>query len=128
MEQLCPTWTDFHECYLRIIKKYAGKIKVRLKSDKKSGTLHVDLRKFIGIWRSILLRMGNVLENFVERIKTHFMFKNHHHISVIELGHLLTRSGFTYPKASSKVYHDSFCQLGNGMFKNRFLKIIPFMK
>jgi len=29
----------------------------------------------------------------------------------MELGHSLTRSGLTYPEASSKVYHDSFCQL-----------------
>ena len=33
-------------------------------------------------------------------------------IYVTELGHLLTRSGLTYPEVSSKVYHDSFCQLG----------------
>jgi len=33
-------------------------------------------------------------------------------MSFIELGHLLTRSGLTYPEVSSKVYHDSFCQLG----------------
>ena len=32
-------------------------------------------------------------------------------ISVMELGHLLTRSGLTYPEVSSKVCHDSFCQL-----------------
>ena len=38
---------------------------------------------------------------------------HHHHISVMELGHLLTRSGLTYPEVSSRVYHDSFCQLGN---------------
>ena len=36
---------------------------------------------------------------------------NNNHISVMELGHLLTRSGLTYPELSSKVYHDSFCQL-----------------
>ena len=36
---------------------------------------------------------------------------HHHHISVMKLGHLLTRSGLTYPEVSSKVYHDSFCQL-----------------
>ena len=36
---------------------------------------------------------------------------HHHHICVMELGHLLTRSGLTYPQVSSKVYHDSFCQL-----------------
>ena len=29
----------------------------------------------------------------------------------MELGHLLTRSGLTYPEVSSKVYHDSFCRL-----------------
>ena len=32
---------------------------------------------------------------------------------VMELGHLLTRSGLTYPEVSSNVYHDSFCQLGS---------------
>jgi hypothetical protein len=34
---------------------------------------------------------------------------------IMELGHLLTRSGLTYPEVSSKVYHDSFCQLGNSV-------------
>ena len=34
-------------------------------------------------------------------------------ISFKELGHLLTRSGLTHPEVSSKIYHDSFCQLGN---------------
>jgi hypothetical protein len=33
----------------------------------------------------------------------------------MELGHLLTRSGLTYPEVSSKVFHDSFCQLGNSV-------------
>ena len=28
----------------------------------------------------------------------------------MQLCHLLTRSGLTYPQDSSKVYHDSFCQ------------------
>jgi len=28
---------------------------------------------------------------------------------------LLTRSGLTYPEISSKVYHDSFCQLGSSV-------------
>jgi hypothetical protein len=39
----------------------------------------------------------------------------HHHISVMELGHLLTRSGLTYSEVSSKICHDSFCQLGNSV-------------
>ena len=37
------------------------------------------------------------------------------HISVMESGHLLTRSGLTYPEVSSKVCLDSFCQLGNSV-------------
>ena len=28
---------------------------------------------------------------------------------------MLTRSGLTYPEVSSKVYHDSFCQLGSSV-------------
>ena len=40
---------------------------------------------------------------------------HHHHISVMEMGHLLTRFGLTYPEVSSKVYHDSFCQLGSSI-------------
>ena len=44
----------------------------------------------------------------------YFLFvHHHHHISVMELGQLLTRSGLTYPEVSSKVCHDSFCQLEN---------------
>jgi hypothetical protein len=33
----------------------------------------------------------------------------------MELGHLLTRSGFTYPQVSSKASHDSFCLLGSSV-------------
>jgi len=40
---------------------------------------------------------------------------HHRHISVMELVHLLTRSGLTYPEVSSKVYHDSICQLGSSV-------------
>jgi hypothetical protein len=40
---------------------------------------------------------------------------HHHHISVMELGHLLTRSGLTHPEVFSKVFHDFFCQLGNSV-------------
>ena len=39
----------------------------------------------------------------------------HHHMSVMQLGHLLTRSGLTYPEVSSEVCHDSFCQLRNSV-------------
>ena len=33
----------------------------------------------------------------------------------MELGHLLIRSGLTYPEVSSKVNHDSVCQLGSSV-------------
>jgi hypothetical protein len=33
----------------------------------------------------------------------------------MELGHLFTRSGLTYPEVSSKIYRDSFCQLGSSI-------------
>ena len=36
-------------------------------------------------------------------------------IIIMGLGHLLTRSGLTYPEVSSKVCHDSFCQLGSSI-------------
>jgi len=36
-------------------------------------------------------------------------------IYVVELGHLFTRSGLTYPEVSAKVCHDSFCQSGNSV-------------
>ena len=37
------------------------------------------------------------------------------YISFMQLGHLLTRSGLTYTEVPSKVYHDSFCQLGSSV-------------
>jgi hypothetical protein len=43
------------------------------------------------------------------------VIRHHHHLSFMELGHLLTRSGLTCPEVSSKVCHDSFCQLGSSV-------------
>ena len=40
---------------------------------------------------------------------------SHQDISVMQLGHLLTFSGLTYREVSSKVYHDSFFQLGSSV-------------
>jgi len=53
---------------------------------------------------SVILLHSNVCVWFLKVVNYH-----HHHISFMELGHLLTRSGLTYPEVSSKVYHDSFC-------------------
>jgi len=51
-------------------------------------------------------------QSHVQKLGLH---SHHHHISVIELCHMLTRSVRTYPEVSSKVYHDSFCQLGSSV-------------
>ena len=40
---------------------------------------------------------------------------HHHHVSVMDLGHFLTRSGLTYPEVASQVCHDSFCQSGRSV-------------
>ena len=45
----------------------------------------------------------------------HHHHHHHLHISVMELGHLLSRSGLTYPEVSSKVCHYFYCQLGNSV-------------
>jgi hypothetical protein len=45
----------------------------------------------------------------------HHHHHHYYHISFMELGHLLTRSGLTYPEVSSNVYHDSFCQKGSSV-------------
>jgi hypothetical protein len=45
----------------------------------------------------------------------HIKLSHHHHLSFMEMGHLLTRSGLTCPEASSKVCHDSFCRSGRSV-------------
>ena len=58
----------------------------------------------------------SVVSIYVDDVHQHqYLFHHHHHISVMELGHLLTRSDLTCPEVSSKVCHDSFCQLGNNV-------------
>jgi len=48
------------------------------------------------------------------RRRSHHHHHNHNHVMSV-LDHLLTRSGLTCPEVSSKVFHDSFCQLGNSV-------------
>ena len=51
----------------------------------------------------------------------------------MDLGHLLTRSGLPYPEVSSKVCHNSFCQLGNSVslswviYYEAFYLHVPFI-
>ena len=69
-----------------------------------------------GIWNiwNKWLSLQRSSKSWRQIFRTMSIFHNHHHhhhhMSVMKLGHLLTRSGLTYPELSSKVYHDSFCQ------------------
>jgi len=84
------------------------------------GSMNIKYKKYIVHWlgggggafvKKAPIILGSCLQVAVpERSKHHH---HHHHISVMELVHLLTRSGLTYPEVSSKVCHDSFCQLWN---------------
>ena len=62
---------------LRIFRKFVGKIRVSLKSDKNKGTLHEDVCTLMTISRRILLRMRNVSDRSCrENQNSHFIFNN----------------------------------------------------
>ena len=67
-------------------------------------------------WRSRNLRGHSVSKEGNHHHHHHrHHHHHHHHIFVMELGHLLTRSGLTYSEVSSKICHNSFCQLENSV-------------
>ena len=70
-------WTGFHKnFYLVIFRKSVQKIQVSLQSYKIADTLHKVQYKFFIISRSALLRIKNVSDRFLKKIKINFMFKN----------------------------------------------------
>ena len=69
-------------------------------------------------WRHLRKGMRKDASAFHRDSSPCILYQHHHHhlhISFMDLGHLLTRSGLTYPEVPSKVYHDSFCQLGSSV-------------
>jgi hypothetical protein len=58
---------------LVFFEKSVEKIQVSLKSDNNNGTLHEDLCTFMIISRWILLRIRNVSDKIVQKIKTHIL-------------------------------------------------------
>jgi hypothetical protein len=58
---------------MNIFRKSVGETQVLLKSDKNNGYLHEDLCTFMIISRSVLLRIRNVSEKVVQKIKTHIL-------------------------------------------------------
>jgi len=61
---------------LSIFRKSVEKIQVSLKSDKNNGYFSEDLFTFLTISRSLLFRIRNAPDKFVEKIKTHFLSSN----------------------------------------------------
>ena len=65
--------TDFNEIlYLCVFFKSVEKIQLSLKYDKNNATSHEDQCIFFHIIRSFLLRMRNVADKIVEKIKKTF--------------------------------------------------------
>jgi hypothetical protein len=76
VEQLESHWTDFYKKKLMFrffFQNMSRKIKVSLKSEKKTGTSREDVFAFMTICHWILLRIRNVLDKTVEKIKTHIL-------------------------------------------------------
>jgi len=75
MTQLRSHWTDCHEIsYSRIFRKYVGKYRVIYSNvTRKTGTLHKELCKFMTTFPWILLKMRNVSDKIVQKIRTHIL-------------------------------------------------------
>jgi hypothetical protein len=80
-EELCSHWNGFHEIwYLSVFLKSVRKIQVSLKTDKNNFTVHENLCTLMIISHSILLRMRNSSDKFVEKIKEAFCFEVFHSV------------------------------------------------
>ena len=75
MEQLGYDWKNFGEIwYLAIFRKSTKKIQFSLKSDNNGCILQEDQWPFLIISRSVPLRMRNVSDKIVQKIKTHIFY------------------------------------------------------
>ena len=66
--------TDFHEIYVKILENLSRKWKLHYNRTKVTGTLYEDQYTFLVISHSSLLRIRDVSENIVEKIKTHVSY------------------------------------------------------
>jgi hypothetical protein len=74
IEQLSSHWTDFHEIwYVVIFRTLSRKFKFHYNRTMQTGTLHEYQYTFFIISRSVLLRMRNVSDKIVEKIKTQIL-------------------------------------------------------
>jgi hypothetical protein len=75
IEHFCSRWKNFREIwFLRIFLKSVGTIRFLLKSDKNIGYFTWSPVYFFYISSSCFLRMRNVSDKFVEKIKRHISF------------------------------------------------------
>jgi len=58
---------------LSMLRKYVEKIQVALKCYKNNGTLHEDQYTFFITSLSILLKIINISDKFVEKLETHIL-------------------------------------------------------
>jgi hypothetical protein len=72
MEQLGCQWTESIYVWA-IFENLSKKFKFFKIMTRKAGTLHKDLYTFVIISRSLLLKMRNVSDKFVEEINTHIL-------------------------------------------------------
>ena len=74
MEQLGFKWTNFHEIWnLRIFRNSIMKLQVSLTSDKNNRYFTSDQHTFHIISRSLSVKMRNVWNKILEKIKTHIL-------------------------------------------------------
>jgi hypothetical protein len=72
IEQLSYHWRDFREIwYLSIFRKSVENIQISLKLTSLTVNLHEDQYIFMTKSRPVILILRNVLDKFVEKIKTH---------------------------------------------------------
>jgi len=107
---LCPVQSCVcelkHDVLLLVYGPFWPTTKFRYFPEATRPFTHFSSRPRIMLAVKVLQLNKHLLLNFINIIIV---------ISVMELGHLLTRSGLTYPEVSSKFYHDSFCQLGSSV-------------
>ena len=101
-----------------LIRRQTGYLFIKSKISYLYLQIHTTYYKHIQNILHIYIRFSLLHVSAIDRYHqevTYDVYHHHHHISVMELGHLLTRSGLTYPEVSTKICHDSFCQLGNSV-------------
>jgi len=68
--------TNFQKIFKKLFKNMSRQFKFQQNPTRITGTLCEDQYTYFIIFRSVLLRIGNVLDKIVKNIKTQFIFSN----------------------------------------------------